>query len=300
MTKISKLLLTLLIVCLSFLFSSCGNKFTTMENGVTISISNELKEYMLYKDNIPSMHFDYDGVNVMMDGNGSACFFVNNDQYELSDKFSSHLSKYDSDEIFIVDETEQTYDKGEAKFGTDKLTLDEVDENGNVQNYSKEYQIVCVDKDGTRYSYQYRTFVSGGKRYYIYRYTSNIGISLEQSLMVVKTSEGNRLVLVPLPYNTKYETSGASIKVKSLINKDQYLDERYTKYGYPTYLDKYSDDVKNEMIKDWYIKYCNGRVEGEDFVLTYAGAKFKLVFGISDAGVDKNLNGFQLLYLGDA
>lgn len=300
MTKISKILLLLLIIITSCILSSCGNKSTTMEHGVTLTVSSELKNYMLYPDKLPSLHFDYDGVKVLMDGDGAACFFVGNDQYELSDKFAAHIARYNADEIFIIDETEQTYDKGEAKFGADKLKLDETDELGNAQPYSKEYQIVCVDSDGTRYSYQYRTFVSNSKRYYIYRYTSNMGISLEQSLMVVKTANGNKLVLTPLPYNTKYEVSGASIKVNSLIKKDKYLDERYTKFAYPSLLDKYSNEVKNQMIKDWYIKYCNGQEVGDEFTLTYLGAKFSLSFGVTDAGVDKNLEGFKLVYLGDA
>lgn len=300
MTKISKKIkyFLILIICMlaSLTSCSCSNEYEEMENGVTIRVSDNMQKHML-NTSLPTLHFDYNGVRIKEESSGAACFFVQNDQYKLSDKFAEHLKQYNKDQIFIISEEEQEYDDGKANFGKDKLDLDDFDEFGNKQKYSKEYQIVAVNNDGTRYSYQFRTFVSGGKRYFIFRYSSNMGISMEQSVQVINQNP-NKLVLVALPFDTKYEVSLSSLEEEKLIDKDTYTDERYSKYAYPDYLSNYDDQTKQQMIKDWYKLYCNGRDEGNDFVFDYYGVKFKVIFGITDAGVDRNKKGFQLVYMG--
>lgn len=299
MKKISKTkhLLLLILVLISGLLTSCTNKYEVMEDGVTITVSKELQKYMV-QTTLPTLHFDYDNVRVMSEADGSAYFFVQNDQYQLSEHFAAHLSRYSQDQIFIVAESDQKYDNGKAKFDGKDLPLDEVIENGTEQKYSKEYQIVTVNDDGTRYSYQFRTFVSNQKRYFIYRYTSNIGISLEQSLMVISGEKENRLVLVPLPYDTTYQVSPVNIELKSLIHKDTYTDERYNKYPYPNALKDLSETEIKAKITDWYIKYCCGEVISDELFISYYGVKFKVIFGIENAGNEQNKKGFQLVYLG--
>jgi hypothetical protein len=247
----------------------------------------------------PTLHFDYDGVRVMMESDGAACFFVSNDQYELSDKFASHIKQYSKDQIYVVSEYTQEYDNGKATFDRKKLELDEVDEFGNEQKFSKEYQLVITNFDGTRYSYQFRTFVSEGKRYYIYRYSSNIGISMEQPLMVVKDTSGkNKLLLLALPYDTKYEVGPNSISLESLLEKDTYLEDKYSKFAYPESIKNEAETVRRDLIKNWYITYCNGTETDNGFEFSYYGAKFKLEFGITDAGNERNKEGFKITYLG--
>lgn len=299
MKKISKIKHLLLIGLVVFTLSltSCTNKYEVMEDGVNLTVSKELQKYMV-QTTLPSLHFDYDNVRIMIEAGGAACFFVQNDQYELSDHFAEHLKRYTADQIFIVAEADQTYDEGKAKFDGKDLPLDETIENGTEQKYSKEYQIVAVNTDGSRYSYQFRTFVSNKKRYYIYRYTSNIGISLEQSLMVIDGEKENKLVLVPLPYDTTYQVSPVNIELKSLINKDTYTDERYSKYPYPNALKDLSEVEIKTKITDWYIKYCNGTIVQDELYIEYYGAKFKVIFGVEDAGNERNKKGFQLVYLG--
>lgn len=297
--KISKILSLFILIILLTMVSSCGgNKYQTFPNGITLRVSEELREYMVYQENLPTLKFDYNGVNAMIENGGSACFFVQNDQYELSDKFAEHLNQYQTDDIITIAEELQKYDDKKANFGKDKLDLDEVDENGNEQRYSVEKQIVATLPDGTRISYQFRTFLSGGKRYYIFRYSSNIGISIEEPLMVVKGDDGkNKLLLLALPFNTKYEVGASINTLKSLINKDTYLDEHYSKFAYPKYLDGLTIEEKNSRIKDWYIKYCNGKEENGTFTFTYLNAKFSLEFGINDAGNSHDQAGFKLTYL---
>lgn len=304
MIKISKIRLSIIFLVVILLFTtssctSCINKYTEMPNGVTLNVSSEIKEHLI-QETLPSLHFDYNGVRVMMESHGSACFFVSNDQYILSDKFEKHLSKYSKEQIYVVSEVDQEYDEGKAIFDGKKLTLDNVDEFGNEQKFSKEYQLVITEKEGTRYSYQFRTFVSEGKRYYIYRYSSNMGISMEQPLMVVKGEDGkNKLVLVALPYETKYEVGPNNIKLSALLEKDTYLDEKYSKYAYPDSIKDLSDNERREKITSWYETYCNGHLNNNDeFIFEYYGISFKVEFGITDAGNERNKDGFKITYLG--
>ncbi len=304
MIKISKIRLSILLLVVVLLFTStsctsCFNKYEEMPNGVTLNVSSEIKDYLI-QETLPSLHFDYNGVRVMMESHGSACFFVSNDQYVLSDKFGEHLSKYCKEQIYVVSELEQEYDEGKAIFDGKKLDLDNVDEFGNEQKYSKEYQLVIANSDGTRYSYQFRTFVSGGKRYFIFRYSSNMGISMEQPLMVLKGENNkNKLALVALPYETKYEVGPNNIKLEALLEKDTYLDEKYYKYAYPDSIKDLSDTARIEKIKDWYKTYCNGHLnENNEFVFEYYGVSFKVEFGITDCGNERNKEGFKLTYIG--
>lgn len=304
MIKISKIRLSILLLVVVLLFTSssctsCINKYEEMPNGVTLNVSSEIKDYLVQKT-LPSLHFDYNGVRVMMEAHGSACFFVSNDQYVLSDKFGEHLSKYKKEQIYVVSAIDQEYDDGEALFDGKKLTLDEKDEFGNEQKYSKEYQLVITDLDGTRYSYQFRTFVSESKRYYIFRYSSNMGISMEQPLMVVKGEDNkNKLVLIALPFETKYEVGPNNIKLEALLEKETYLDEKYNKYAYSDSIKDLPDNERRAKVMDWYKTYCNGRYnEQNEFVFEYYGASFKVEFGITDAGNERNKDGFKLTYLG--
>ena len=304
MIKISKIRLSIILLIVVLLLTStsctsCINKYTEMPNGVTLNVSSKIKEHLV-QTSLPSLHFDYDGVRVMMESNGSACFFVSNDQYVLSDKFAKHLSKYTKDQIYVVSAVDQEYDEGTAMFDGKKLKLDEKDEFGNEQKYSKEYQLVITEKEGTRYSYQFRTFVSENKRYYIYRYSSNMGISMEQPLMVIKGDDNkNKLVLVALPFETKYEVGPNNIKLEALLEKDTYLDEKYSKYAYPDSIKDLSDNDRREKVMSWYRTYCNGRLnENNEFIFEYYGVSFKVDFGITDAGNERNKDGFKITYLG--
>ena len=304
MIKISRIRIISLLLIFVLLLStssctSCINQYVEMPEGVTLNVSNTIKEHLI-QENLPSLHFDYNGVKVMMTSNGSACFFVSNDQYILSDKFGEHLSKYSKNQICVVSCIDQEYDKGKAMFDGKKFTLDTTDEFGNPKEYSKEYQLVITDLDGTRYSYQFRTFVSNSKRYYIFRYSSNMGISMEQPIMVIKGENNkNKLVLVALPYETKYEVGPNTIKLEALLEKDTYIDEKYYKYAYPNSIKDLADNQRREKVMAWYETYCNGHYnENNEFVFDYYGANFKVEFGFTDCGNERNKEGFKISYLG--
>ena len=280
------------------------NESVNHPNGFDITVSEELIEYFIYKDEIPKLHFDYNNVNVTVTSVNSHYILVNNDFYEASEAWSKHLSMYDNNEIIVIQELSQTDDNGSAKFGKDKLTLDEVDEFGKEQKNSKEIRLVAWNKEtnGTRFSYQHRTFVSGGKRYYIYCYSTSLSVCLEQSLMVVRKDNQNKLLLVPLPYDTKYEVSGSNLTVDALINKDTYLASRYRKFAYPSFLEGYNLEEKIQKVKEWYTTYCDGKMIADMFVINYAGARFEVKFNETktDSSTGNVMDAFELLYLGDA
>lgn len=303
-----KLSLIVLLVIFVITLNGCKfeNKSKNFPNGFDITVNEELIQYFIYKDDIPKLHFDYENVNVTTTSTNSHYILVNNDHYKSSEMWEKHLSMYDSNEMIIIQELSQTDDEGNAKFGKDHLTIDEYDEYGNEQYHSKEVRMVAWDQstNGTRYSYQHRTFVSGGKRYYIYCYSTSLSVCLEQSLMVVQENNQNKLLLIPLPYDTKYEVSGSNLTVDALINKDTYLGVRYRRFMYPQYLSNYSLEEKVQMVKDWYITYCNGYTNKSDmFIISYAGAKFEVKFdGITkqDSSNGETFDAFELVYLGSA
>lgn len=300
MKKICLLVITFILL---FTVQSCKfeNQYETYEDGIYISLNEELLDYMVYRDQLPKLHFDMNNVNVSTSSTNASVLFVSNDFYEISDAWGKHLSRYDSNEMVIISAAEQTIDEGEAKFGGEYLKLDAVDENGKEQKYSVEYRIACWDKDGTRYSYQYRTFVSGGKRYYVYCYTNSLTITMEQPLMIVKVNGKQKLLLVPLPYDTKYEVSGSSLTIEALTEKDTYLSSRYRKYIYPSSLSHLSLEEQIAEVKKWYIKYCNGVQVEDEFFIEYCGAEFKVNFNSSrkDNTTGEDKPAFELIYIPD-
>lgn len=308
MKKRFTLLLSIILILLcTSCSSSCScltNNYQTFPDGVYVTVPDALKVHMLYPEHVPSLFFDMKDVNVTENSSPSARIFVRNDYYKISEAWAKHLDRYEEDEYIITFSQEQTNDDGKAKFGKVFLDLDEKDEFGNEQKYSIEYKMVAWDKDGTRYSYQYRTFVSNKVRYYAYCYTDNLTISMELPLMVLQQDiPQNKLLLLPLPYDTKYEV-GSNLTAEALINKNTYCYEtnsEYYEFNYPNILTGLTDEEKEKSVKDWYIKYCSGKYENytdeeQIFVIEYAGARFKVDFIKNKEGVKV----FKLSYIGDA
>lgn len=300
-SKIKYICIFTLLFSLIFL-SSCKikNDYKTYEDGLVLTINEDLQEYFLYKEAIPSLKFEMNNVNVSVGSNNSNYVLVENDFTVVSDAWGSHLSRYSTDNIVIISCVEQTSDKNKAKFGGVEKKLDDVDEFGNPQKYSKEVRLVAWEMDGTRYSYQFRTFVSEGKRYYAFCYATSLTMTIEQPLMVVKNNNQNRLLLLPLPYDTKYEVSGSTLTIDSLINKNTYLDSKYYHFAYPSSLDNLLLEEKIERVRSWYETYCNGKIENDKFIIEYSGAKFSVEFNTTkqDPSTGKHNPGFALTYIG--
>lgn len=266
------------ILLLLFTTSSCKglkNNYIVKENGVDITVLDSHKAYLLSKQ-YPSIHFDYNGVRVSTYTTSSKVIFVQNDQYALSEAFKKHIEAYD----LLIDtrSEERTEDKNGAKLGKDKLPLDE-----NTSSLEK-ISIATLD-DGTRISYLYRTFVSNNIRYYAYTYTENMSISMELPFMVVKYQNEYKLVLLALPYDTKYSV-GTNIELSTLLDKktDKYLNttkENFYIFNYCEYLKnnfETEEQMQNEIIK-WYKHYCNLQQIDGNYYFEYLGIRFSLTFG---------------------
>lgn len=274
-----KIISILIFIWMSLILTSC-NDTIAYENGVDVTIPDEIVEHLVYEGELPVFHFEYDGiVNVADFSTKCKYLFAKNDFYEFSDFFAKNIEPFESRGI-NTKVTDQTNDNGEAKFGRDKLPLDD------PQTYSKEIMRVVWDETGTRFSFYYRTFISGGKRYYTTPYTTNVTITMEVPIYVERVDNENKLYLLNLPYDTKYEVSG-NLELKSLLDKDEYTNEFYYQFEYPEYI---TSDDKISEVKKWYKMYCNGYEEKNSFYFTYLGNKFELLFDVEV----KDTKGFQI------
>lgn len=279
-----KLSLLFLLLCLLVPLVGCSDN-QEHEGGVNITVSGEILDYLVYHGNLPSRKFEYDGVvSVAEQSTPSYYIFAGNDQYKFSDNFARHLESI-KEQSYITVSNDCTADDKEAIFDGKKLPIDE------PNRYSKEIIMVSWDSTGARYSYQYRTFTSEGKTYYSFWYTTNITISIEMPLLVKKIDGKNKLFLLSLPYDTKYNV-GSAIELKRLVKGDTYLDEKYYKFAYPSYLESkgiVTAEAKQNAIIDWYKTYCNLEAYGNDYTFTYLGIKYLLVFDDPNVGFSISL-----------
>jgi len=274
--KMKKLLLLLLLVLTS---CSCTGDVIAYQDGFDITIPDEIRTHLINQF-YPNLHFNYQGIiNVASFSTKNKYLLSQNDNYQVSDAFSIHISQFGTNFINTYEQI-QTLDEKKARFGSDLLPLDQ----GEL---SKEYMMVAWDENGTRYSYQFRTFLSGGKRYYTYCYNTNITIVLEIPLMVIKVGNNNKLVLMNLPYDARYEVH-ANLTIDALINKSTYLDEKYYTYFYPAYLHNLSQSEKEQAIWSWYETNANGYFENNCYYFSYFGETFELIF--NQLKFDRTLN----------
>ena len=319
--KLLKAISIVLIVISLGLLSSCNlfkNESITMEHGVDITIPDDWKSYFLYPEDVPSLHFGYDTINVLKSSTKDHYTFVKNDFYAISDAWMEFLVKFKNDDYIITKATKQMNETVSARLGSEYLPLDEMMEDPSnpghfiKQETSMEYLMVCFGEDGTRYSCSFRTYVSGSKRYFGYAYTGNLEIKLNMPVMVIKDGDAKKLVLLPLPFDTKYSVSNNQ-RLDSIIKKDSYLDESNYIFDYPTTYHKehyvidrsdkttneekhqYSKEEKITFIEAWYMKYCKGEYIDDVLYVEYAGARFSVNF---DAGSGKEA--FSLKYVGPA
>lgn len=276
--SVKKIFVLLLTLLLSLTLTGCDDTIA-YNGGVDVTIPDEIVEKLVYTGSIPVFHFSYDGeVNVADFSTKCKYLFAKNDFYKFSEAFKENFEPYAGSTI-NTKVTDQKYDEGKAKFGKEYLVLDE------PQTYSKEIMSVIWDSTGARFSFYYRTFVSGGKRYYTTPYTTNVTITMEVPLYVDRVNDENKLYLLNLPYDTKYEVSG-NLDLDSLLEKDEYANEFYYKFEYPAYL----TSNKQEGVKDWYERYCEGYTEEDRFYFTYLGNKFEVLFDVEV----KETTGFQI------
>ena len=262
----------LLIILFSLMMLALfGCNDTIAKNGqITLTLTSEWQDAITMKTIAPSRTFTFDGTfNIYETSSELGVVFTKNDNYLLSDAFAAHLSEVVGDKRIVVKTTIQEADEKGALFGKERLSLDE----GTV---SKEEAIVTWDEKGTRYSYLYRTFIHGGKQYYVYTYNTGITMSIEVPLICEVVDGKQQIFMISLPYDTKYQLN-INTKLKSLRNKSEYTESSYHTFEYPPYL-AFIETDKVTTVKEWYINYCSGREEDGKFLFTYLGIDYVVTF----------------------
>lgn len=283
MKKILLLLLLFITGC------SCTGDIITYQDGFDLTIPKEIIPFLI-NEIVPLKHFDYEGaINVASFSSENKYILAQNDNYLVSDAVGSFLAQFKENYINTFKQV-QTLDKQKARFGKDELVIDPNTE-------SVEYMRVVWDESGTRYSIQYRTFQSNGKTYYTYSYNTNIAITLEVPLMVIKGDKTNQLILICLPYDTKYEVH-VNLTLDALTKKGTYLDESYYIYHFPQSVNHLSQNEKEEAIRSWYEKYNDGYLDNNHFYFTYFGERFELTFDVKkrDKITNQEVQAFQITY----
>ena len=267
-----KLISIICMFVLAFTLVGCKDKTIKMENGVLMTLNEELKANITMNTSAPQLMFNYEGTyNVYETSSLLGYIFTKNDNFKLSKDFENHLKQF-KDSYCVVSEIVQEYDEPNAVFGEQRVPLD-----SNTK--SVEYTIVVWDTDGTRYSYMFRSFISGGVRYFAYTYSTGITMSIEVPLIVQNVDGKQQIFMVALPYNTSYKL-GANTKINKLLNREEYLEESYHTFDYPSAIQNELD--KPKCIQEWYTKHCNGRFEGTQFVFDYLGIKYNVNFSDSN------------------
>ena len=275
MKKFICLLITFLFL---LLVTSCG-KTIKMNGSVQMTLPGEWLDVITIKDKslIPSRTFSFDGsFNVYETSSLLGYVFTKNDNYLLSEAFSKHLKEVVGDNYIIIKSEVQNYDEKGALFGKERLSLDE----GTT---SKEYAIVSWDEQGNRYSYIYRMFIHGGKEYYAYTYNTGITMSMEVPLLCQVVGGKQQVYMLNLPYDTVYHLN-TNTKIKSLRNKSDYTEASYHTFDYPLYLS--GSENKEAQVKDWYIKYCDGKDIDGKFTFSYLGINYQVTFSETNFKID--------------
>ena len=263
-----KKLFLILLGCFSLFFVTSCDKTISMENTIPLTLTEEWKNTITTNGQIPCILFEYDGsFNVYETSSELGYIFTKNDNTLLSDAIQKHFDDKIKGNYIVTSKTLQEYDtEGGALFGDKRIQLD-------AGTNSYEYTIVAWDETGTRYSMMYRSFIANGKVYYAYTYHSGITMSLEVPLIVQEVNGTQQVFMTCLPYDTVYKLN-VSTKIKSLLNKEEYLEEEYHVFNYPNYL---KDSTNKELdIQNWYVKYCDGRTENDQFIFTYIGIDYVL------------------------
>ena len=137
-----KLISIICMFVLAFTLVSCKDKTIKMENGVLMTLNEELKANITMNTSAPQLMFNYEGTyNVYETSSLLGYIFTKNDNFKLSKDFENHLKQF-KDSYCVVSEIVQEYDEPNAVFGEQRVPLD-----SNTK--SVEYTIVVWDTDGT-------------------------------------------------------------------------------------------------------------------------------------------------------
>lgn len=272
--KMKRLIMIMLMVVL--VMTGCGPTYKTMpDRQLVVTVPEEYVSYLIYKDDLPKLVVPFSqNVNVASFSQSNYYVLTKNDDLDISKDIAKFIQAYNEKSI-VTKRIDTPTEEKEAKLGGREFPLD---------SPSYDYRRIITTDDGTRFSMEYREFTSGGITYYGWTYHSGITITMEMPLMVMRSNNEFKLMLLPLPYDTRYEVSG-SLKLDKVLSS-KYLDESYYMFHYPNSMNNLSLEEKENRVKNWYIEHTNGRYEQDQFVITYLGNDFIIQFGVTKADKD--------------
>lgn len=290
-----KKILLLLLLFLTVILTGCSNTVTSNPDGVLLSLTDSLLEYMPYeKEQIPSFTFAKDS-NFNTISNTKFSFqkiLSNNDDFLVSEEIAKLLVQYEGQIETKIDNekvsSKTRMNRIEVQDNTPKtvrvnLLVDEEllpNQERALRVVYDEVAFIMLD-NGLQLTLEYRRFTSEGITYYAWRYTRSITLYLHFPLMVHINQDNQReLLILPLPNYTKYSV-GPQLELKKLLEADTYLSSDYYKFNYP------AKENAQEIVKQFYINNHQGREISDDFVCTYLGIDYKIEFSEESFRISK-------------
>ena len=290
-----KLILRINIILLFSLFSliltSCNIvkvMFTTevesFENEITLSCDANIRDYLPYEE-VPNFTFTFDGkINITKNRQGEfECIFYGNDDFFISRLVKSLINEYQEKGEDRV-KTTLTKSEKDAEVWMNRRDGD-IDEKVYLKVKDEavynEISYILLD-NGLILSINYARFIdSDNVTYYKWQTSESIRMVLHYPFMITtdttkvrnKINSSKSFAFLPLPLGVTYKFDTTTKRLSKLLEDDKFLESDYYTYKY---VNDYETDYEN--YKDYYIKYFNGRMIDDNFVITHFGIDFKIEF----------------------
>ncbi|HOI46304.1 MAG TPA: hypothetical protein PLR26_01100 [Bacilli bacterium] len=292
-----KRIVQLLLMSMIGVLIGCGPTYIGYQDEIIISIPQEWVEHMPYEANvIPKFVYQFEGIrNVASYSKEHMIILTKNDDFKVSDDVERMLDQFVQNSL-VTKRNEQAAEQNVARLGGQEFVIAEP---------SYEYWHILFLEDGTRVSMEYRMFTSGGKTYYGWTYASGITIRMELPIMVREETINNQtkkvFYLLALPNEVKYELSNNISTKRLLSNQDYVTNQSWYTFSYPEHIEVASTkEEKIEYVKEWYDTYCFGRIEDNQYVITYLGYDFRVNFDATKyhKSLNETLDAFELIFIG--
>lgn len=291
-----KFLTILLLLWLAInLFACGGNQVVGNQGKVIFEFPEESLQYLPYND-VPNYILEFDGmINTAIGATTSnKKFFSKNDDFFMSDILEKLFSSYQTKDRLTTRLINQ-----EEKYETRINRLVET-ESGNMKQEGLILKVengeifneiaYLILENGLTLSVEYRRFITiideEPKTIYTWRYTTPLNAVLHYPLIVHLNEKSEKeLLIVPLPMKVIYHLGVTTqISISTLLKEEKYQDANFRSFYYPEYSndprdkDKFDREENVQIVKKYYERDFQGRMVDNDFVFSYLGYDFKVIF----------------------
>ncbi|MFA6627833.1 MAG: hypothetical protein WCQ80_04775 [Bacilli bacterium] len=260
------------MMMLMLVLSGCfKNQVTSHQGQIRLYLDSEFAQYMPYEE-IPDFILMFDGtintITYSPDTNGIV--FASNDDVVFSGIVANLIATYGV--ITEVVDTKIT--------PTTQINTRDANNNVTSHQYPVDDETIYDEvaflafENGLKMTINYRRFVSDGVTYYVWRYSSNITFYLYYPLMVIQENAQKKLLLLALPNRINFQV-GSQLKIKNILEKEDYLSEAKYTFGY---LEDETIEDPVQYVKDYYITYHQGHEVDDQFIFQYLGIQYKIIF----------------------